>query len=356
MSDKPVLLCKNLRKAFPKLNLELDFSVNEGDLVSVIGATGSGRTALLRLIAGLDRPDKGNIMIRDTEVTNLDPEKRKAAFIPTDFALFPNMNVEQNIEYPLKTRKLTKDETASQVRKLLELVRLEGLEKKHPSELTPCCRYKVALARALASGPDILLLDMPCSVLDSAERHELRNHIREIQKSTGTTTLFVTNSQEEALSISDRIILLNEGHIEQTGTPEEVYRRPVSEYSARFMGECNILPYDIILKTLRVPETERSKVIYQCYGPEHRLLFRPEDMVVNDMPGLPFPEFFPHLRFENARITRLEYIGKEYLVTAVYDDLVIKVYTVYKPASDTITAGIRMTKILEFNDGRLIRH
>ena len=114
--------------------------------------------------------------------------------------------------------------------------------------------------------------------------------------------------------------------------------------------------YDVILKTLRVPETERSKIIYQCFGPEHRLLFRPEDMVVNDMPGLPFPEFFPHLRFENAKITRCEYLGKEYLVTAQYEGFTIKVYTVYKPASDTITAGIRMTKILEFNDGKLIRH
>lgn len=356
MSDKPLLICENIKKTCSKLNLEFDFSVSEGDLVSVIGPSGSGRTCLLKLIAGLERPDKGSILIRDTNVTGLDPEKRKVAYIPATYALFPNMTVEQNIGYPMRMKKLPKDEIAAQTRNLVDLLHLEGNDKKRPSELSASEKYKVALARALASQPDILLLDEILSGLDSKERHALRNQIREIQKTTGTTTLFVTNSQEEALSISDRIILLNEGHIEQSGAPEEVYRRPVSEFSARFMGECNILPYDIILKTLRVPETERSKVIYQCYGPEHRLLFRPEDMVVNDMPGLPFPEFFPHLRFENARITRVEYIGKEYLVTAVYDDLVIKVYTVYKPASDCITAGIRMTKILEFNDGRLIRH
>ena len=124
------------------------------------------------------------------------------------------------------------------------------------------------------------------------------------------------------------------------GSPEDIYRRPNSEFTATFTGECNILPYDVILKTLRVPETERSKIIYQCFGPEHRLLFRPEDMVVNDMPGLPFPEFFPHLRFENAKIIRSEYLGKEYLVTAQYEDMIIKVYTVYKPASDYITAQL----------------
>ena len=356
MSDKPVLICNNIKKAYTKLNLEFDFSVNEGDLISVIGPSGCGKTGLLRIIAGLDSADKGSLSIRGTDVTDLDPEKRKVAMIPSDYALFPKMSVEQNVGYPMKAGKISKDELITETRRLLELVNLSGSEKKRPSELTPVEKYRTALARALASRPDVLLLDEPLSLLDAKDRHELRNEIRRIQKETKITTLFVTNSQEEALSIADRIVVMREGHIEQSGSPEEVYRRPVSEFCARFMGECNILPYDIILKTLRVPETERSKVIYQCYGPQHRILFRPEDMVVNDMPGLPFPEFYPHLRFENAKIIRTEYLGKEYLVTAMYEDLVIKVYTVYRPASDSITAGIRMTKILEFNDGRLIRH
>ncbi len=354
--EKRVLTCSNIRKTFPKLKLEFDLSVSEGELVSVIGPSGCGKSTLLKIVAGLEEPFKGTVQIKGVDVTALGPEKRKAATILPNYALFPNMSVEQNVGYPLKQRKLSKEEHGAEIRRILELVNLSGFEKRRISELLPSERYKTALARALASEPDILLLDEPFSTLDAKDRHNLRIELRNIQRKTNTTMLLVTNSQEEALSISDRIVLMKEGHIEQTGTPEDIYRRPCSEYCAQFMGECNILPYDVILKTLRVPETERSKVIYQCYGPEHRLLFRPEDMVVNDMPGLPFPEFFPHLRFENAKIIRSEYLGKEYLVTVMFDDHILKVYTVYKPASDTITAGIRMTKILEYNDGRLIRH
>ncbi len=356
MPDKSILICDNIRKTYPKLKLEFDLSVNEGELISIIGPSGCGKSTVLKIIAGLESPFKGSVQIKGTDVTALGPEKRKAAIVLPDYALFPNMTVEQNICYSIKGRHLAKEEQNAEVRRILELVNLSGFEKRRISEIQPSEKYKTALARALASEPDVLLLDEPFAVLDAKDKHILRIELREIQKKTNITTLLVTNSQEEALSISDRIVLMRDGHIEQTGSPEDIYRRPCSEFCALYMGECNILPYDVILKTLRVPETERSKVIYQCYGPEHRLLFRPEDMVVNDMPGLPFPEFFPHLRFENAKIIRSEYLGKEYLVTAMYDDLIIKVYTPYKPASDSITAGIRMTKILEYNDGRLIRH
>ena len=350
------LVCNQIRKTKGKLTLDLDFAVNKGELVSIIGPSGSGKSTALSIICGLESPDSGTVSINGTDVTALNAEKRSAAIIFPDYSIFSNMTAEQNVAYALKSRRLSKEETEGEIRKLLELVNFRKTDKKKAKELSCQEKYKIALARALASEPQILLLDEVFSALDTRERDALRNEIRDIQKKTGITTIFATNSQVEALSVSDRVILLNNGKIEQIGTPDDIYRRPVSEFCAKFMGECNILPYDVILKTLRVPETERSKVIYQCYGPEHRLLFRPEDMVVNDMPGLPFPEFYPHLRFENAKIVRSEYLGKEYLVTAIYEDMMIKVYTVYKPASDYITAGIRMTKILEFNDGRLIRH
>lgn len=350
------LVCNQIKKTKGKNTLDLDFSINKGELVSIIGPSGSGKSTALSLICGLESPDSGSISINGTDVTALNAEKRGAAIIFPDYSVFPNMTVEQNVAYGLKNRRLSKEETEAEVRRLLELVNLSKNDKRKAKELTSQEKYKTALARALASEPQVLLLDEVFSGLDTRERDAMRIEIRDIQKKTGITTVFVTNNQVEALSVSDKVILLNKGKIEQIGSPDEIYRRPVSEFCASFMGECNILPYDVILKTLRVPETERSKVIYQCYGPEHRLLFRPEDMVVNDMPGLPFPEFYPHLRFENAKIIRTEYLGKEYLVTAMYEDMMIKVYTVYKPASDYITAGIRMTKILEFNDGRLIRH
>jgi len=355
MSDL-ALVCNQIKKTKGKITLDLDFSVNKGELVSIIGPSGSGKSTALSLICGLESPDSGTISINGVDVTALNAEKRGAAVIFPDYSVFPNMTPEQNVAYAMKNRKLSKEETESEVRKLLELVNLRKPDKRKVKELSSQDKYKVALARALASEPQILLLDEVFSALDTRERDALRIEIRDIQKKTGITTVFVTNNQVEALSVSDKVILLNNGKIEQIAAPDEIYRRPVSEFCAKFMGECNILPYDVILKTLRVPETERSKVIYQCFGPEHRLLFRPEDMVVNDMPGLPFPEFYPHLRFENAKIIRSEYLGKEYLVTAMYEDMIIKVYTVYKPASDYITAGIRMSKILEFNDGRLIRH
>ncbi|MBR6347734.1 MAG: ABC transporter ATP-binding protein [Spirochaetales bacterium] len=355
MSDT-ILQCRNLKKTYPRLSLDLDFSVSTGELVSIIGPSGSGKSTVLKLIGGIISPDSGTIAIDGNDVTALGTDRRGTAMIFRDFALFPHMNVEQNVAYPFKQRKLSKEDSITETRRLLELVNLSGFEKRSTEDLTPDEKLRVAIARALASDPTILLLDEPLMLLDSKKRLELRNEIRQIRQKTGLTTVYVRNDKEEALSISDRIIVMKSGKIDQTGSPEDIYRRPGTEFTATFTGECNILPYDVILKTLRVPETERSKVIYQCFGPEHKLLFRPEDMVVNDMPGLPFPEFFPHLRFENAKILRSEYLGKEYLVTAQYEEFIIKVYTVYKPASDFITAGIRMNKILEFNDGKLIRH
>lgn len=347
---------RKVRFSRADFNLELDFTVNKGELVSIIGPSGSGKSSILSLIGGFVRPQSGNIEINGTDVTSIAPEGRKEGFVFSDYALFPKLDVEQNISYPMRREKLSKTDLKAEIRRLLELVGLSGFEKRSVSELSPMERYKTALARAIASKPEIMLLDEPFSGIDSKECIRLRTELRDIQRKLGVTMVYVTHDQELALSISDRVIVLNEGHIEQMGGPEEIYRKPATEFTATFTGQCNILPYDVILRTLRVPETERSKVIYQCFGPEHRLFFRPEDMVVNDMPGLPFPEFYPHLRFENAKILRSEYLGKEYLVTAQYDEFIIKAYTVYKPASDFITAGIRMTKILEFNNGKLTRH
>lgn len=350
------LVCTNIKKKYQKLSLELDFSILKGELVSIIGPSGSGKSQILRLISGLETPDSGKIFINGDDATGLRPEQRNAPVVLPDFALFPNMNVEKNIAYPMRQKHLSKEEKRAEVRRYIEMVNLSGFEKRPIDELSAIEKCKTALARALAAGPSVLLLDEPLSSLDANDRLVMRSEIKEIQKKSGITTIFVSNDQEEALSIADKVIVLKSGKIEQMGNAEDIYRRPCSEFTATFTGECNILPYDVILKTLRVPETERSKIIYQCFGPEHKLLFRPEDMVVNDIPGLPFPEFFPHLRFENAKITRCEYLGKEYLVTALYDGLTIKVYTAFKPVSDTITVGIRLNKILEFNDGKLIRH
>ncbi|MCF0237283.1 MAG: ABC transporter ATP-binding protein [Sphaerochaetaceae bacterium] len=353
--SEPYLVLNNIKASYPEFNLELNISVNKGELVSIIGPSGSGKSTTLSIISGLLKPDSGSITINGNDITSLSPDKRKVGLVFQDYALFPHMNVEQNIAYPMKNAGIPKEKKKQEVQRLLELVNLSGYEKRTIDQLSGGEKQRVALARALASNPDILLLDEPLSALDAKLRQSLRNDIREIQKKTGTTTVYVTHDQEEALSLSDHIVVLNKGSIEQIGTPEEIYRNPATEFTAVFTGDCNLLPYDIILKTLRVPETEKSRIIYQCHGPNHKLFFRPEDMVANDIPSLPFPEFFPHLRFENATIIRMEYIGREYLITANYDGHYIKAYTKYKPENDHITLGIRMSKILEFNEGNLLK-
>lgn len=344
------LVCKKLKANFPEFNLDIDFSIERGKLASIIGPSGCGKSTTLNLISGLLSPKSGNIIVNGKDVTNTKTNKRKIALVFQDYALFPHMTVSQNIAYPLKIQKYNKKEIQERIKKYLSIVNLIGYGKRNTSSLSGGERQRVALARALASNPDVLLLDEPLSALDVKLRDHLRLEIRRIQKQTGITTLYVTHDQEEAFSISDKVIVMNNGRVEMADTPEEVYTKPSSLFTASFTGGGNILPYSIVPQTVSTQD-----MIFQNFGDEHRIFFRPEQVTVNEDRNLPFPEFLPSLIFNDAKIDNIQYKGREYVITCSWKGYNITAISSFKPKSNIITIGIRLDKVLEYNSGRILK-
>jgi len=248
----------NVLKRFGKVVAvnNVSFHVEKGEFFSLLGPSGCGKTTTLRLIAGFEKPDKGEIYIGETLVNELPPEKRNVGIVFQNYALFPHMTVFDNIAFPLKIRGLSKEEIRRRVKELLELVRLEGLENRYPRQLSGGQQQRVALARALARDPEILLLDEPLSNLDAKLRVTLRYEIRRVQKEVGITAIYVTHDQEEALSISDRVAIMNMGRIEQIGTPEEVYSNPQTYFVADFLGLKNIFEGKLVANVLKFMNME----------------------------------------------------------------------------------------------------
>ena len=218
-----------------------DLEVQKGEFVSFLGPSGCGKTTVLRMIAGFETPTTGKVMIDGREVTGLAPNKRRIGMVFQAYALFPNMNVFGNIAFGLKIAGLGKSETEDRVHEMLKLIGLEHLAARYPYEMSGGQQQRVALARALAPRPQVLLLDEPLSALDAKIRVSLREEIRDIQRRLGITTVFVTHDQEEAMSISDRMVVMNSGRADQIGTPAEIYNRPKTSFVANFVGTLNIL-------------------------------------------------------------------------------------------------------------------
>ncbi|WP_448516551.1 ABC transporter ATP-binding protein [Pseudothermotoga sp.] len=214
--------------------------VQEGEFVTLLGPSGCGKTTVLRCIAGLERPTSGEIYIFGKLSNEIPPEKRDTAMVFQNYALFPNMTVAQNVAFPMKLKKMHKDEILEKLSKLFELVKLKGLEERYPYQLSGGQRQRAALIRALAKDPKILLLDEPLSALDAKIRQELRIELRKIQLSLGITTVYVTHDQEEALLMSDKIVVMNHGVIQQIGTPDEIYNKPANLFVATFIGSNNV--------------------------------------------------------------------------------------------------------------------
>jgi len=237
------IIIQNLQKNFGSTEAlrDLSISIDRGDLVSLLGPSGCGKTTLLRLIAGFETPTDGQIFLRDRKITEITPQKRNIGIVFQDYAIFPTMNVFNNVAYGLRVKKFKKNEIANLVAEYLELVGLTGYGKRLPSQLSGGQQQRVALARALVIRPDVLLLDEPLSNLDAALRLNIRKEIRKIQQSLGITAIFVTHDQEEAMSISDKIFVLRQGELMQGGTPEEIYRTPQNDFVAGFIGKSNIL-------------------------------------------------------------------------------------------------------------------
>jgi putative spermidine/putrescine transport system ATP-binding protein len=219
----------------------VSLALEEGEFVSFLGPSGCGKTTALRLVAGFDRPDSGRILVDGKDMTRVPPNRRNMGMVFQAYSLFPNMTAERNIEFGLKVRGIDGGARAGKVAELLELVGLERAAKRYPHQLSGGMQQRVALARALAIEPRVLLLDEPLSALDAKVRVQLREEIRRIQSRLGITTIYVTHDQEEALSISDRVAVLSHGHIEQVGSPADIYGAPETPFVAEFVGTMNRL-------------------------------------------------------------------------------------------------------------------
>lgn len=228
-------------KAVDSANLE----IGDGEFFSMLGPSGSGKTTCLRMIAGFDRPTGGSIFLYGEDVSNLPPYERNVNTVFQDYALFPHMTIEDNIAYGLMIRGIPKQERYKQVEEMLELVRLPRYGRRKPSQLSGGQRQRVALARALINHPKVLLLDEPLGALDLKLRQQMQVELKSIQKSVGITFIFVTHDQEEALTMSDRIAVFNEGRIEQVGSPSDVYERPASPFVAGFVGTSNLVSGEV---------------------------------------------------------------------------------------------------------------
>lgn len=235
---------KNLKKSFAPGEAVLqgiNLTIRQGEFVTLLGASGCGKTTTLRIIAGLEQPDSGSVWLEGQDVTALEPNQRDVNTVFQNYALFPHMNVADNIGYGLKIRKAPKAEIKKKVKEMLELVQLEGYEKRKPSELSGGQKQRVAIARALANNPRVLLLDEPLGALDLQLRRTMQLELKRLQKKLGITFIYITHDQEEAINMSDRIVVMNQGQFEQIGTPDEIYNHPKTSYVAAFVGNANIL-------------------------------------------------------------------------------------------------------------------
>lgn len=223
----------------------VSFRIEPGELVTLLGPSGCGKSTILRMLSGFEPPTSGHIMIGDTEVTNTPPNKRDTAMVFQSYGLFPHMNVSENVAYGLKLRKVPQKEIDEKVARFLEMVGLGAMAKRPPSRLSGGQQQRVALARSLIVEPSVLLLDEPLSNLDALLREQMRVEIRRLQKSLGITSMYVTHDRVEAMSLSDRIIVMKSGHIVQIGTPSDIYRDPVDTFVSGFVGKVAFFPCDV---------------------------------------------------------------------------------------------------------------
>lgn len=287
-----ILQLKTIRKSFggePVLN-GLDLDVHRGEFITLLGSSGCGKTTTLRIIAGLEQPEEGKIILEGQDITNLAPNKRNVNTVFQNYALFPHMNVEANVGYGLKIQKVPKGEIAKKVAKMLQLVQLEEYGKRMPDQLSGGQRQRIAIARALINEPKVLLLDEPLGALDLKLRRQMQLELKRLQKQLGITFIYITHDQEEAINMSDRIAVMHRGVLEQIGTPNEIYYRPRTSYVADFVGNANILHFQGQTYALRSENVQidvedgsplcayKARVLEKSFaGGQLRILFSLED-------------------------------------------------------------------------------
>jgi sulfate/thiosulfate transport system ATP-binding protein len=259
---------ENVRKQFGDFVAldDVSLEVRDGSLTALLGPSGSGKSTLLRVIAGLEEPDAGRVMISGNDMTRVAVQNRNVGFCFQHYAAFKHMTVRDNVAFGLQIRKRPKQEIKERVHELLELVQLEGWIDRYPSQLSGGQRQRMALARALAVEPQVLLLDEPFGALDARVRHELRQWLRRLHDEVHVTTIFVTHDQEEAMDVAEQIVVMNDGAVEQAGGPRDLYEHPATEFVMRFVGSVNQLgsmfvrPHDIVLSHLPEPRSEEAMI------------------------------------------------------------------------------------------------
>ena len=280
---------RHVRKTFGSFIAlhDVDLQIRRGEFVCFLGPSGCGKTTLLRIIAGLEVQTAGEVWQANaggalSDVSHLPPALRDYGIVFQSYALFPNLTVADNIAYGLVNRKMPRAQAAARVHELLELVRLPDSGGKYPTQLSGGQQQRIALARALATAPRLLLLDEPLSALDALERVRLRQEIRSLQQKLGVTTIMVTHDQEEALAVADRIVVMNHGTVEQVGTPLEVYREPATAFVADFVGKANVLPATVRSGQLHLGALS---ITYPGEDCDARVYLRPEDLVARVAEG-----------------------------------------------------------------------
>jgi len=283
---------RGISKRFKKSRVleDISFDVAEGESLVLLGASGSGKTTILRIIAGLEQPDSGRVILHGKDVTDLPARERGVGVIFQAYALFPRMTVEKNIAYGLKIRRRPRKERRETVDRLIKLVQLEQHRKKYPSQLSGGQQQRVAIARTLAYKPQVLLFDEPFGALDAQTRVHLRREIRALLRQVKVPSVFITHDQEEALELGDRIAVLNDGRLEQIGTPDDVYNHPATEFVATFLGAANLLIGVAVggfveIGTAKLPAEKETRRFRD--GQSVKLVFRPEDVCVSQDANLP---------------------------------------------------------------------
>ncbi len=327
-AGKPYLRLAGVRKDFGSFTAlkGVDLDIAQGEFICFLGPSGCGKTTLLRIIAGLEVQSAGRIELAGRDISTLPPAERDYGIVFQSYALFPNLSVADNVAYGLVNRKVPKAQAHSRVTELLALVGLPGSEAKFPAQLSGGQQQRIALARALATSPGLLLLDEPLSALDAIVRVKLRGEIRSLQRQLGVTTIMVTHDQEEAFAVADRIVVMNHGVIEQVGTAMEVYRDPATLFVADFVGRINALPALAQDGGLRVGQQqlrcEHASVHGHASGRELRVYLRPEDVLARPIaPG-------DDNVFEGL-IEKIEFMGPYCLVRVAAPSLGTLPLTVY---------------------------
>lgn len=272
------ILVQDISKRFGDFQAvdRVSLEVESDSLVALLGPSGSGKSTLLRIMAGLETPDRGQVWIENENATYRSVQQRQIGFVFQHYALFKHLTIRQNIAFGLNIRKVPKAQVKQKVEELLELIQLKGLGDRYPSQLSGGQRQRVALARSLAAQPKTLLLDEPFGALDAKVRKELRTWLRDLHDQVHVTTIFVTHDQEEAMEVADRVVIMNNGKVEQIGTPSEIYDHPASEFVMRFIGETNII------------SSVRRHFPHLEIADHHQVFLRPHDLLIQSEPEATF--------------------------------------------------------------------